>query len=62
MPKAETHYIKSLWRTFFSVLERSGQREDRRRWGGEASRDVPRIVLDPEVSAKLHGLVCGAEL
>lgn len=27
-----------------------------------ALRDVPCIVLDPEVSAKLHGLVRGAEL
>lgn len=33
-------------------------------WGqaGGPYIDIPCIVLDPEVSAKLHGLVCGAEL
>lgn len=30
--------------------------------GAGALRDVPSVVLDPEVAAKLHSLVCGAEL
>lgn len=30
--------------------------------GVGALRDIPSIVLDPEVAAELHSLVCGAEL